>query len=689
MRGQALWMGAEGWDPGETESGANIYAVKLAHRGPREPGFDQFFNIDMKVTSKFEPPTVTVDGLATFDKPIFNDEVNSSMHADRLIYNKVNSILGVTMEQWIRAFSNPYHDNYHIIQYRFTNTGNVDGDATIELPDQTIHNFRVAWINRYNSTYQAAGLPGGIGWGRPTMNDVIGDGNKDYDRDFRALYAWNGQYSSFQQWNTIGAPQVTNAGWETAAGDSIGRLAGATFVGRATLHADDQAYSSDTPVTSRGDDPAEPTTTNYIGSDDKLTSANSATNRAQMQEEWNLISAGNVYPFHADIVEPPPAGAGQGGTLDPLEWRERFANQENLPNFNGDAGGISTISGYGPYDLQPGQSVDLVIVEGVDGLSWTHHYVVGYAYNNAFNQYGHPGADTVKFSFDEAYNQAKQRLDTPVLFPHDHLNLTQLTANNTELTKNEWVMTGRDSLMDMFAMARMNLESGYAIPDPPRPAKTFTVTSGTNKILLDWTPYGEGPTIQNWEVYRARTSIDSPFVKIKTLDANATHYEDNTAQRGLEYFYYLQSVGAPQDIQVVRDGVTQTINVPLWSNRYWNQTYAPASLKRPPTGQLSDVRVVPNPYNLASDKNVRWPDRQDKIGFLNVPGFCTIKIFTEVGELIKTIEHSDGSGDEYWSMTTDYNQLVVSGIYLAVIQEKDQQGNATGKQVIRKFTVIR
>ncbi|MBT7900046.1 MAG: hypothetical protein HN601_03770, partial [Candidatus Marinimicrobia bacterium] len=62
---------------------------------------------------------------------------------------------------------------------------------------------------------------------------------------------------------------------------------------------------------------------------------------------------------------------------------------------------------------------------------------------------------------------------------------------------------------------------------------------------------------------------------------------------------------------------------------------------------------------------------------------CTIRIFTERGDLVDTIEHSDGSGDEAWNSITSSRQLIVSGLYIAHFDMGDQ-GSA-----IRKFTVIR
>ena len=75
---------------------------------------------------------------------------------------------------------------------------------------------------------------------------------------------------------------------------------------------------------------------------------------------------------------------------------------------------------------------------------------------------------------------------------------------------------------------------------------------------------------------------------------------------------------------------------------------------------------------------------EDKIAFYNIPGECTIRIYSELGELIKTIEHKNGSGNEFWYQVTSSGQIIVSGIYIAVITD-----TVTGEHHLAKFTIIR
>jgi hypothetical protein len=257
------------------------------------------------------------------------------------------------------------------------------------------------------------------------------------------------------------------------------------------------------------------------------------------------------------------------------------------------------------------------------------------------------------------------------------------------MTKNQWVLTSRDSIFQEFEKAIANYQSGYAIPQPPLPPQSFSVTGEGNRILLEWDVYDNASQV-GFEIYRSPNRIDrqrapdpeNAYELVATPGADARSFEDLTAARGTNYYYYIQAVGP-----VNNDGTAMTpTGVPLKSNRFHTQTYDPATLKRP-AGTLQNVRIVPNPYVISQQEaEVRFQE-QDRLAFYDVPAQCTIKIFTENGELIKTIVHDNNTGDEFWNLTTDANQVVVSGIYLAHVQ--DTTPDSGGGAVIRKFVIIR
>ncbi len=100
---------------------------------------------------------------------------------------------------------------------------------------------------------------------------------------------------------------------------------------------------------------------------------------------------------------------------------------------------------------------------------------------------------------------------------------------------------------------------------------------------------------------------------------------------------------------------------------------------------LDLVRVVPNPFDARARAYQfgTTAEEQDKIKFYGLPAPCTLKIFTERGDLIYTINHAKITGDETWYCQTSYGQIVASGIYILLVEKPD------GEKVFRKFVIIR
>ena len=641
--GAGLWIGAKNF----TDEAGTQWPHKVAHVGYRNTGAGEVFPVELESFSRIEPPMVYVDDLESFEEPTFYDEIDPDLAADGVVTNVVNTVTGVTMERTVYAFSNEYHDNYHVIEYEFVNTGNTDGDDEIEV-EQTLEDVYVFQARNYEINQMAAAMVGnGGGWGRNVLHDVVGDGLKQYQVDFRAQYSWLGYEPGFERWNSIGGPALDDNFSTIFEGDSLGRLTAAHMVGFVTLHADEYAHG---PEETAPDDPQQPSLTGYITNGWDL-NVNDSENREKMAREYQFLEGGHL-GSHADAIAGPPQS-----NPEPVEaWRQRMASQTRDPGI--DIEGLIHTTAYGPYTLEPGQRFRIMQAEGVAGLSPEAALAIGKAYKDA-----HLAGDEDR------------------LIPYD-ANGDGTIGSDEEMSKNMWVMTARDSLFKTFERARANWESGLEIPSPPLPPREFRVTSNPDQIVMEWDVYA-GANPVGFQLWRAGVRREGDYELIAGTDElgpGARSYEDTDVQRGISYFYYLQAVGEENTDDT---GMTPT-GLRLKSSRAYTQTYDPAFLKRPPGGGLSEAQVVPNPYNMASADNVRWPDQRDRIGFLDVPGDCTIKIFTQLGELVETITHTDGSGDAFWDLTTSSNQLVVSGIYLAVIQD-----NTSGEQIVRKFTIIR
>lgn len=692
-RWKALWISTKNF----TDENGDTWEVKNSHIGPRVLGIGEMFDMKHELVSRFPEPHVTVDGLETFNRPSMPDRVADTLNADRIIDNVFNTSVGVTVRRKAQQFSEDNYDDFHLVEYTFTNTGNVDDDPEEELKGQALEDVYFVFNDHatINSPSGSRNHSYGNVWGQYTMNDAVGDGLNDYGVDFRAQFSWTGE-SDDHDYDELGNPIWYDGGWhgDPVQGDTMGRLAGAHMVGTVTIHADPEAHA---PGVTLNDEKAQPRLMSFMEHDwSKMTTGNSDDDKTKMRFERDYIENGaahknvgaigydnpsqRVYPTHAMMVEP------DGD----------FATSNGDPSL-GRAGGWAYVNGYGPYDLEPGEQVKIVVAEGAQGLSEKARWHIGRTYKLS-------GAkDSLDIPFDANGNG---KIEDDVDADGDG----QVDYDEV-MNKNEWVMTSRDSLFKMFEGAielYQAYQNGEEIPRPPLPPQRFKVESGIDEIKLSWEPMSGGPARTGWRLYRAQNhysglvtsrQLDEKGLAIPdsstayrciagcegmpSLGPDATGFTDEAVNRGVSYYYYLQAVG-----EVNQDSTGNLpVGVPLKSSRYYTQTYEPAVLRRQPGGALSEVRAVPNPYNLAASEDIRFGDQENKIAFYGLPGQATIRIYTELGELVKTIEHTDGSGDEFWNLTTSSRQLVVSGMYFAVIT--DQTEGNKGAQATRKIVIIR
>ncbi|MFV1883703.1 MAG: hypothetical protein ACMZ7B_04395 [Balneola sp.] len=654
---KALWLGATNFTDDQ-----QTWDFRVVHVGPRVTGLGEFYPVSVETISKFAPPEVSVDGLVSFSKDVANDAIDPNMEADRKIVTVMNTLLGVTVQRTAMQFSQQYHDNYHVIEYIFTNTGNIDSDPEIEYPNRTVEGFVPYFLNRMAPVKASRHTIGNAtGWGLNTMNDRRGDGQRPEETEnFRAQFSWHGYFPAFadQNYDNLGAPiyqpaQATINGGYLSADDTTGRLEAYHFVGTVTLHADASA-SNET------DDPGQPFTMTEEHNDDPLYAANnSAFNESRMASEYNMMIRGRNSTRHAYRIEP----SGYDGFINP--GGGNYSLQSEF------LGGFAYNYGYGPYTLAPGESVRIVIAEASAGINRDIAEGVG----RQFKDIVLSGGDEYQ---DITYNVNGQSLS---------------------MTKNEWVFTGQDSLFQTFERALANFNSGYSIPEAPMPPSIFSVSSAGDGINLDWEFDGNEGDIEGFRIYRASGRVDSTYRLLAEVPSserffsdgeggridNPSIYQLNLPIRGRDYYYYIVSVGNENNDAT---GLTPT-GKNLISNRYYSQSYDPARLLRAAGEAMEEIRVVPNPYNPNIERSLLLDqDGRDRIAFYEIPGICTIQIYTEVGELIKTIEHDNGSGDEFWDLRTDYRQRVVSGVYIARIINKDPNDDDFGRVAIRKIVII-
>ncbi len=596
------------------------------------------FPMVMKETAKFANPTVYVDGVnvsAPYSGDV--DSIDANQIADRVVTNIVNTSMGITMTRRVYAFSQQYHDNYFIIQYTFKNTGYINSENKKVL-NAAVKGFRFGFLNRYSVCREGADKMGyDQEYGKHSWTTRRGEDYAQHAADvknltesspipewLRAGFEWTGQRAE-NTYDNIGSPDIITG---------TGRLCSPQFAGIVTLHVD-KSSSNET------DDVTQPAVLGWHAGDTYPNLGDmSPTTAPQQQDMYNFLS-----------------GIPYKGMGNPTErFDEVYMSKQPDPwKVHGDGGGTGMWMSYGPWDINSGDSVVVVLAVGVSGLDRNACWQIGRRWIQAYNNPSDNG---------------------PFTLPDGS------TTTDKNVYKDTWVYTGKDSIMKTFSRAVRNYELGFNIPEPPQPPPLFDVKSGGDRISLTWdrSPSESSPGFGGYKIFRAEGTPDTTFDEIASLGPGTTQFADVSAKRGFSYYYYICAFS---------DGSENTTGGPnpagqLLSSRFYTKTNIAAYLRRQAGASMSDIRIVPNPYNIRSAQ-LQYPGEPDKIMFLNIPGHCTIRIYTENGNLINTIYHEDGSGDERWNSNTSSGQVVVSGVYIVHFTvTQDYSDPVTGQLKYRK-----
>lgn len=261
----------------------------------------------------------------------------------------------------------------------------------------------------------------------------------------------------------------------------------------------------------------------------------------------------------------------------------------------------------------------------------------------------------------------------------------------------------------------------FKVPKPP-PAPKVEAQAGDQKVVLRWSTDSEKhPLFEGYRIYRSEDGGAS-WSHTYATDENGTpiapvpvaQYDLVNAYSGISeqnsLFYLGSNSGLDEILTVTAAGDTayewtddNVIN--NYTYRYWVSAYSHGDsleepLETPPENDpyladdntvevipaarlagnsLKDACAVPNPYKVSAP----WESvvGQRKLAFTGLPAQCEIRIFNVAGELVKKIDHSNGSSYEFWDVRNRNNQEIAPGLYFYHIEAKGL-GSKTGKLVI-------
>ena len=364
----------------------------------------------------------------------------------------------------------------------------------------------------------------------------------------------------------------------------------------------------------------------------------------------------------------------QPNITDPSYSLERMSSPQTKASWNANHADASTIDGtewerqpslilsWGPYDLGPGDKVEVVRLLAAGEMD-----------RNISEKGG-----TVA---TQAYH-----------------------TDGTAAAKANWA-AGLKLYDGWVASGKTNWNAGITSYPPPTPgnapklndpneilvAPYIDVATGTQgyDITFDAVPDSYTDPIKGtndhsgYRVYKSEARIEGPWDKI--ADISKADAAAMTAG-GKVKFRYATDYGIPSRFWVTSydsDGNESGFTAYSWEA---------ISAKPVPSNDLDGIVVIPNPFRQQS--GLADPTQYKRISFLNVPAKCTIRLYTIAGEELYVINHDSGFGETTWGdqvkgdyMLTKFMTNVQPGVY--VFHVESHVSGHEGESRIGKIAIIK
>ena len=385
-----------------------------------------------------------------------------------------------------------------------------------------------------------------------------------------------------------------------------------------------------------------------------------------------------------------------GGQMRFLSYEYDSDNPE-IPgdDTGGPAGQTKGYLGTSPLLVQDATGTD-VLPSLIQNLTLTHYW---WDWNHD------PGSDDLKYS----YMASRTQLSTPPS-PFDYRYMQSYGPFDMPagsririmfvIGVGEGLAGLKDNINAVHDLYEANKQAvGKWIASGPPPAPGVSAIPGDGQVTIKWSSAGEshvdpvtGVTdFAGYRVWKSPTGVEGTWTLIADFDklddfglnsglpskdAQGNYqYVDNQVHNGFAYWYAVTVYD--------RGDLEQVGSLESSQNSNKIQVY-PGPVG---TNAGDNIYVYPNPYRFQATWDPQPGPQQpagNRIRFNNIPGRCTIRIYTMSGDLVATLEHTDGTGYHDWEFLSDRGQpqKIVAGIYLYSVRGE-------GVDYVDKFVVLR
>ena len=535
---------------------------------------------------------------------------------------------GVTVTRRVLAWGQKLHDNYVVSDLTFNNTSK-----------DTLHNF---YIFFQEGNYYAASGDG--------TNPAVAAVDNFFDNSVgpRRWYHYYGSRTTdslrvFYQY-IADDPEKAGDNMGQPLTEQQGRLFNKDFYFAATLHASQKPYTpagTSFPSVDANDvdDMNQPKVTTYANLQTALNlTLFSSTSPLNDASYYNMISGETL--ASDDMI---------GADVRPGHHRK---NQDELGKaFPGGEPGMdpksnsfgSMVYCYGPYEFAPGKQIRIVKASGIAGISREQAVEVGKKWKNKTlaDPTGLPNATTGFFPSN-------------FVFPSD--------ATENDKKKDRWISLGIKELHATVSRAKNNFKSNYNVSVTPAPPSRTVVKPATGGINISWLPSSSESAsgFVGYRLLKKMSSYDTVYYKV-VYQGKGNSFFDTNVRPSPKYFYYIQA------------GVKYNADT-VWSNRFWKyNTDGTSASTAPSSDGLEKIVIAPNPFNYRDPMLAKYLFETPKnltITFFKLPKEVTISIYTEYGDLVRSVQNS-GTGDYKMKMVNEKGQAIASGVYIVVFQTPD------------------